>query len=123
MKTIQYRFEGFEGTYQAEEWCLESQIAETRYRLGIPLWIDHKIIKDAHTEPHPELATYISNVCNSSKPAVVPKTARKRKAKPKTSNVSPMLVTLDDTNPVNLVPEILRDRMGGSTPTIPNGLD
>ena len=123
MKTIHYRFEGFDEVHQAEEWCLESTIEETRSRLAIPIWIDYKIIQDAHPEPHPELATYISNVCSPAKPTVVPKRVRKVKSEQKTSNLQPMLVTLDNTPPVSMVQEVLRDRMDGSVPTLPHGLD
>jgi hypothetical protein len=124
MKHIYFQFEGDPEIHQAEEWCFESRLNEIKYEFGIPIWTDHKIIQDyAPDQPHPELATYLSNVCDSPKPAVVHKPARKAKARPKTSDMSPMLVVLDDTSPVNMVQEVLRDRMGGSEPTIPNSMD
>jgi hypothetical protein len=125
MKTITFKLAGSDEIFQAEEWRLESAIEEAKWQLGLPIWVEYYEISQNDTPPtiDPELATYISNVCNSTKPAVVHKPARKAKARPKTSDVSPMLVVLDDTPPVNMVQEVLRDRMGGSAPTISHGLD
>ena len=123
MRTIQYKFEGFDEVHHSEEWCLESAIEETRSRLAIPIWIDYKIIEDAHPEPHPDLTTYLSNVCNSTEPTDVPKRTRKAKAKPQATNVSTVLNVLGDTNPHDLIPEPLRDKMGRShhpfSPSVP----
>jgi hypothetical protein len=122
MKIIKYKFEGYDEIHQAEEWCWESYAEETRSRLGIPIWIEYKQV-NAHTEPHPAATAAISAVRDSIKPTVVPKPTRKIKSKPKAVDVSPMLVVLDDTNPVDLVPEILRDRMDRPSNPLPDGVD
>ena len=114
MKTIRYKFVGFEEEHHSEEWCFESHAEETRSRLGIPIWIDYKILEDAHTPPHPDLDAYLSNVCDSPKPTVVPKRTRKAKGKQETPKLSTVLNVLDVTDPYDLIPEPLRDKMGRS---------
>jgi len=114
MKTIRYQFEGFEEEHHSEEWCFESHAEETRSRLGIPVWIDYKILKDAHTPPHPDLDAYLSNVCDSTKPTDIPKRTRKAKAKPEAIQLPNVQLVLDDTNPLDLLPGVLRDKMGRS---------
>jgi hypothetical protein len=121
MNIIEYRFEGYDEIHRSEEWCWESYAEETRSRLGIPIWIEYKQV-NAHTEPHPAATAAISAVRDSIKPTVVSKPTRKTKPKPKAPDVSPMLVVLGDINPVDLVPEILRDRMDGSSNPISDGL-
>jgi len=122
MKTTSYKFEGYDEVHQAEEWCLEDQAEQTRSRLGIPIWIDYKILPDAHTPPHPDLDAYLSNVCDSTKPTLVPKRTRKAKAKPEAIQLPNVQLVLDDTNPLNIVPGVLRDKFDRSTPAIPNSI-
>jgi hypothetical protein len=122
MKTTSYKFEGYDEVHQAEEWCLEDQAEQTRSRLGIPIWIDYKIIEDAHPEPYPDLTSYLSNVCDSPEPTVVPKRTRKAKAKLEAIQLPNVQLVLDDTNPLNIVPGVLRDKFDRSTPAIPRSI-
>jgi hypothetical protein len=121
---VYYTLAGHDEVLESPRWCLEGQIQEDKFRLGLSPYAEYKELKDyAPPSPHPELAAYISDVCNPNKPEFVHKTPRKRKSKPQTSKLSTVLNVLDDTVPSNLVPESLRDRMAGSTNTVPNGMD
>jgi len=123
MKTIQFQYEGYDEIHQAEEWCLEDQAEETRSRLGIPIWISYKIIPDAHTPPHPDLDAYLSHVCDSPKSTLVPKRTRKTKAKSEANVVLPVQLVLDRTNPIDILPGVLRDKYNRSDNTVSNGMD
>lgn len=118
-----YQFEGYEEIHEAEEWCFEDSVQATRWKLSIPYWTDIKILKDyAPPQPHPDLAAYISNVCDSTKPTVVPKATRKRKAKPKATKLPNVQLVLDNTNPIDIVPQVLRDRMDRPSHPLSNGV-
>jgi hypothetical protein len=121
---VYYTLAGHDEVLQSPRWCLEGQIQEDKFRLGLGPYAEYKELPNyAPPEPHPELATYISSICDTNKPATVSKKPRKAKTKPKTPVMSTVLNILDDTDPINLVPEILRDRMRGSNPTLSNGMD
>jgi hypothetical protein len=124
MKTITFKLAGSDEIFQAEEWRLESAIEEAKWQLGLPIWVEYYEISQNDTPPtiDPELATYISNVCNSTKPKPVPPAPKKRTPRPKTSDVSPMLVVLDNTPPVDMVQEVLRDRTNRPTHPLSDGL-
>jgi hypothetical protein len=118
---VYYTLAGHDEVLQSPRWCLEGQVQEDKFRLGLGPYAEYKELKDyAPTNPHPELASYISTICDSTKPATVSKKPRKAKAEPKANVMSTMLNILDDTDPINLVPEVLRDRMRGSTNSVPN---
>jgi hypothetical protein len=123
MRTIQFQYEGYDEVHQAEECFFEDQVAQIRSRLGIPSWIDYKILPDAHPEPYPELTSYLSHVCNSTEPTVVPKRTRKAKAGQEATNMSTMLNVLGDTNPLDLVPAVLRDKFTRLDNTVSNRMD
>lgn len=121
---VYYTLAGHDEVLESPRWCLEGQIQEDKFRLGLSPYAEYKELKDyAPPSPHPELAAYISDVCNPNKPTSVSKAPRKRTPKKKATVMSTVLNVLDDTDPINLVPEILRDRMGGSNPTVSNGMD
>lgn len=118
MKTITFQLAGSDEIFQAEEWRLETAIEEAKHKTGLPCWVEYKEI-DAHTEPHPDLAAYISTICDPNKSDMVAKPTRSRKTKQASTKLSTVQLVLDDTNPLDLVPGILRNRMDGSNPTIP----
>ena len=86
---VYYTLAGHDEVLESPRWCLEGQIQEDKWRLGLSPYAEYKEIPDyAPPSPHPELAAYISNVCNPNKSEVVPKRARSRKSKPQTSKLS-----------------------------------
>ena len=109
---------------QSERWCLEGTIQEDKFRLGLGPYAEYKELPNyAPPNPHPELDSYISSICNPNKSTVVAKPTRKRKAKPKANELPNVQLVLDHTNPLDLVPGVLRDRMDRSTPSVSNGMD
>jgi len=105
-----WQFEGSETIHSAEGWRLESAIMETRHRLGLPIWQSYKILKNyAPTNPIPATAPDSSSVSDSDVPNLVPKRTRKAKAKLETMELQSMPIHVDITNPLDLVPGILRD--------------
>jgi hypothetical protein len=124
MKDIVYYTLGdHEEILQSERWCLEGTIQEDKFRLGLSPYAEYKEIKDyAPPEPHPELATYLSSICDPNKPAVVSKPTRTRKAKPEANELPNVHLVLDHTNPTDLIPEPLRDRSNRPTHPLADGL-
>ena len=117
---VYYTLAGHDEVLQSERWCLEGTVQEDKFRLGLGPYAEYKEIPDyAPTNPYPELASYISTICDSNKPAMVPKPTRSRKVKQKTDVVSSLQLVLDNTDPIDCVPQVLRDRFNGSIPTVP----
>ena len=109
---------------QSERWCLEGTIQEDKFRLGLGPYAEYKELKDyAPPNPHPELTSYLSSICDPNKPAVVAKPTRKRKTKSKANELPNVHIVLDHTNPFDLVPSVLRNRMDRSNPTFSDGMD
>jgi hypothetical protein len=121
---VYYKLGDHEEVLQSERWCLEGQIQEDKFRLGLSPFSEFKEIKDyAPVNPYPELATYLSDVCYSSKPALVNKPIRKSKAKQKAIQLSTLQHILDESNPSDSPSEYLRDRTDRPTHPLSNGLD
>ena len=121
---VYYKLGDHPEVLQSERWCLEGTVQADKFRLGLSPFAEYKELKDyAPPNPYPELASYLSDVLHSSKPALVAKPTKKAKVKQKANVVLPMQLVLDDTDPINLVPEILRDRMDRSNSTVSNGMD
>ena len=111
-KQIHYwQFDGDDTVYNAPEWRLESAIMETRHKLGLPIWHPYKILKNyAPSNPSSTTATDSSSVSNPSEPKLVSKRTRSRKIKQETPELQSMPIILDKSNPIDLVPAILRDQ-------------
>lgn len=125
MKDIVYYTLGdHDEVLQSERWCLEGTIQEDKFRLGLGPYAEYKELTNyAPSRPNFETDAFIRDVCDSSKPALVSKPTRTRKAKPKATKLPDVQLVLDHTNPVDLVPNILRDRFNGTHNTVPNGMD
>ena len=125
MKEIVYYMLGdHEEVLQSERWCLEGQIQEDKFRLGLGPYAEYKELKDyAPPEPHPELATYISSICDSTKPTVVSKSTRSRKTKQTPVELSTLQHILDESDSTNTSSEYIKDRTDRSNPTVSNGMD
>jgi hypothetical protein len=109
-KTIYYQFEGVNEIFSAPEWEIESRILATKHKLGIGIWTTHKIIKDyAPINPVPPTPALSSSVSHSDESVVVPKRVRKAKAKSQTNELSTMPILVEQSDPLDLVPDILRD--------------
>ena len=79
---IYYKLEGHDEVLSSPSWCLEGQVQEDKFRLGLGPYAEYKEITDYEpTNPYPELATYISDICHSSVTTVVPKKPKSRKTK------------------------------------------
>jgi hypothetical protein len=118
---VYYTLAGHDEVLQSPRWCLEGTVQEDKFRLGLGPYAEYKELPDyAPTSPHPELAAYLSTICDTNKPTTVPKKSRKTRTKPQATVMSTVLNVLDDTDPSNLVPESLRDRFNGSDNTVPN---
>ena len=121
---VYYTLAGHDEVLESPRWCLEGQIQEDKFRLGLSPYAEYKELKDyAPPSPHPELTAYLSSICDSTKPTMVPKKPRKAKTKPKATNMRNVQLVVAESDPVNLIPEVLRDRMGGSAPSVSNSMD
>ena len=121
---VYYKLGDHPEVLQSERWCLEGTIQEDKFRLGLGPYAEYKEIKDyAPLNPFPELASYLSDVCSPNKPTLVPKRSRKAKPKQEANVMSTVQLVLDHTNPSDLVPAVLRDRMDRSGTTVSNGMD
>jgi hypothetical protein len=125
MKDIVYYTLGdHEEILQSERGCLEGTIQEDKFRLGLSPFAEYKELKDyAPPESHPELTSYLSAICDPNKPTMVAKPTRKSKSKQKANELLPVQLVLDHTNPLDLVPGVLRDRFTRSNNTISDGMD
>ena len=124
MKDIVYYTLGdYPEVLQSERWCLEGTVQEDKFRLGLGPYAEYKEITNyAPPNPHPELDSYISSICDSSKSKLVSKPTRKSKTKQKANELSNVQLILDDTNPADLIPEVLRDRTDRPTHPLSDGL-
>jgi hypothetical protein len=121
---VYYKLGDHEEVLQSERWCLEGQIQEDKFRLGLGPYAEYKELPDYEPpNPFPELTAYLSDVCNPNKPTTILKRSRKAKTKSQATNMSTVLNVLDDIDPINLVPEVLRDSFTRSVTTVSNGMD
>lgn len=110
-KIIHFQLAGVNEIFSAPEWQLESQILATKHKLGIGIWTAHKIIKDyAPINTVSPTPADSSSISHSDEPAVVPKRVRKTKTKPQANELSPVSSVVDITNPLDLVPDMLRHK-------------
>ena len=84
-KTIYWQYDGYETIHQAEAWCYEGKIIETRHLLGIPIWVPAKIIDNYELppttpDPSPELAS-------DHQPIPVSEPVKQVKSKPKATKL------------------------------------
>ena len=108
---------------QSERWCLEGTVQSDKFRLGLGPYAEYKELKDyAPPNPHPELTSYLSSICDPNKPDMVAKPTRTRKIKSKTTKLPNVQLVLDHTNPTDLIPEVLRDRSNRPTHPLADGL-
>lgn len=124
MKDIVYYTLGdHDEVLQSERWCLEGTIQEDKFRLGLGPYAEYKEIPN-YEPPRPNFETdsFISAICDSSKPAMVSKPTAKTKARSKATKLSNVQLVLDDTNPIDLIPEVLRDRANRPTHPLSDGL-
>ena len=123
-ETIYYTLEGHDEVLSSPSWCLEGQVQEDKFRLGLSPYAEYKEIQDyAPTNPYPELATYISDVCNSTKPTVVPKKPRKAKTKSKAIQLPDVQHMVVEPDSVNTNEEYLRDRSDRPTHPLSTSMD
>lgn len=88
MAIVYYKIDHIPDVYSSEEWCLESNIIMKKHELGLPIWVDVKILKDYApiTDPDPTDSTSSSNE-HTPEPKLVPKRTRSRKTKQETSKL------------------------------------
>jgi hypothetical protein len=121
---IYYKLEGHDEILSSPSWCLEGTVQEDKFRLGLSPYAEYKEIKDyAPTNPYPELATFISDVCNSTKPTVVPKKSRKAKTESQATELSDVQHILDESDPTPTNEEYLRDRTDRPTHPLSTSMD
>ena len=118
---IYYTLEGHNEVLQSPQWCLEGTVQEDKFRLGLGPYAEYKQLDDYEPQSpsHPAAVAAISAVRDSIKPAMVFKPTRSRKVKQKTDVVPSLQLVLDNTDPIDCVPQVLRDRFNGSIPTVP----
>lgn len=109
--------------FNAPEWCLESEIQAAKHRLGIGIWTAHKILKNY--EPvniNNTITPDSSSVGNSNEPSVVSKPTRSRKTKSQTAELPAVPIVLAESNPLDLVPDMLRHKFtNGLSDTVSDG--
>jgi len=121
---VHYQLGNHPEVLQSERWCLEGTVQEDKFRLGLGPFAEYKELKDyAPPNPYPELASYLSDVCDSNKPALVAKPTRKAKTKPEANELPNVHLVLDHTNAFDLLPSVLRNRMDRSGTTVSDGMD
>jgi hypothetical protein len=121
---VYYKLGDHPEVLQSERWCLEGTIQEDKFRLGLGPYAEYKELKDyAPVNPYPELATYLSDVCNPNKPALVSKPTRKGKTKSQTTKLSDVQHILDESNPTHNSSEYLRDRTDRPTHPLSTSMD
>jgi hypothetical protein len=82
---IYYTLEGHDEVLSSPSWCLEGTVQEDKFRLGLGPYAQYKELPDYEpTRPNFETDSFISDILHSSKPKLVPKKPRSRKAKQKT---------------------------------------
>jgi hypothetical protein len=121
---VYFQFEGHPEIIQSHNWRLEMDVNLHRNRLGLPFWTKYKTISDYEPDPHPEQdltsATLSSHVCDSDQPALVPKSAKKGKARKKTPELPTVSDILDNFLRTGTLPE---SHPAGASYTIPPSVD
>jgi hypothetical protein len=121
---VYYKLGDHPEVLQSERWCLEGTVQEDKFRLGLGPYAEYKEIKDyAPPNPHPELASYLSDVCNPNKPTLVPKRSRKGKTKQEAIQLSDVQHILDKSNTIDTPSEYLRDRSDRPTHPLSTSMD
>lgn len=123
-QTVYFQFEGHPEIIQSHNWRLEMDVNMHRNRLGLPYYTRYKTISHDDIDPNPgeDLTTLTSssNVGNTDLTTPVPKSARKRKTKSKTPDVSTVQHILDEFAPTDNLPQPDTD---GSTNSISHSVD
>ena len=123
-ETIYYKLEGHDEVLSSPSWCLEGQVQEDKFRLGLSPFAEYKEILDyAPTRPNFETDSFISSICDSSKPTVVPKKPRKAKTKQTPVKLSDVQHILDESDPTPTNEGYLRDRRDRPTHPLSTGMD
>lgn len=104
-KTIYYTLEGIEVVFSSAEWCLDTNIMMKKHELGIPIWNNHKILKNY--EPFinpPATATSASISSDSPEPTDLPHLAEQDQDEPQTPELQSLPVVLDQHAHNDLLP-------------------
>ena len=95
-----------------------------KHELGIPIWTNHKILKDYEPDPHPEqdIIAAISSTDdgNTNQPTLVSQPPKKSRSRKKTSKLPDVQLVLDKFVPANNLPE---SKSTGTTNSVPDSLD
>ena len=106
---VYFQFEGHSEIIKSHNWRLEMDVNLHRNRLGLPYWTKYKTIPYDDVDPNPEqdltALTDSSNDGNINKSAVVSKSTRKRKTKPKANELPDVQHVLDQFIPADNLPE------------------
>jgi hypothetical protein len=121
---IYYTLEGHDEVLSSPSWCLEGTVQEDKFRLGLGPYAQYKELPDYEpTRPNFETDSFISDVCNSSKPTLVPKKPRKVKTESQATKLSDVQHILDESDLINTNEEYLRDRTDRPTHPLSTSMD
>ena len=124
-KIVYYTLETHPGqVFQSAEWCLESNIMMKKHELGIPIWTNHKILKNYEPDPNPEqdLITALSSTHdgNLNESRVVPQPAKKSRSRKKAVQLHDLQHVLDKFVPADNLPE---SKSTGTSNPVSDSLD